>query len=480
MATMLDLIKARQQSIFGETPEQLAARRQQEQQKTIMQQIQQAAPRSPTPAMTSLGIAIGSGLGQGLLSRFGGQDLEMQQAQQAQQGYNMLEEQVRLTEASDLASRARVAAFREKLNNATTEQEFNRLALIATSTPELVDMVTPILKISESMFPEQKGEDIEYERVGTINIGTPDNPILKQGVYSPQIGQQGYVENGKFVAVDDPTKFAQETGLDPSAITAAGEEYVLPNGDIVDTFFDETEGARFYLDRNNKITQIPIEGKKRVTGIESKKIPTRPQFTELRNKLGVEKSAIRRLKRYLDSREGAAQGLGFVADEFMGKFKTLINKGELTERQFNTLKAQGEFQSLIGQIRVETVGGGVMTEQDAIRVMQALGSFGALSNKKVVQAQIENILKSKVEKYLRLSEDYNSVVSMEGGYNTYKQEDTNKFQEDFVNPILADSTTQTEQKDWLSLGYVKMRNPNTGEERWVNQTTGDMQPVGGN
>jgi hypothetical protein len=490
MATMLDLIKARQQGIFGLTPQQLESQRQQEQRKTIAQQIQQFAPRSPTPALTSLGIAIGSGLGQGLLSRFGGEDLQMQQAQQAEQNYKMLEEQVRASEASKLASQARIAAFRGRLNQATTEEEFNRLALIASSTPELVDMVKPILNITERMFPEQKDVDIEYERIGTINIGTEDNPIYRQGVYSTKLGYGGYIgEDGKLVRVS-PDKLTQETAFDTASITNPVEYEIEINGEkrLVDTFFDKNERKQMYFDEDGNVQPVPMGARVHRTSLETKQIPSIGEFERFEKNLNESKNAIRSLSNYLTSREGARQGFGLLADQFITMFKTLVDSGKLSEEEFNAAVAQGQFEGLIGQVRVETVGGGVMTEQDAKRIMKRLGGFGALSNKEVVAEQIKSILVSKAESYQRNASFYNySLRVNEEFQEDFPFEDVDAFNEKYLKSVLEfeptpdpEQTNQTGQRDWAAEGYVKMRNNITGEERWVNETTGDMQPVEGN
>lgn len=492
MATMLDLIKARQQGIFGITPEQLKVQRQKEQRETVAQQIRQLAPRSPTPALTSLGVAIGAGLGQGLLSRFGGQDLEMQQAQQAEQNYKMFEEQVRASEASELASKARIAAFRNKLNSATTEQEFNRLALIASSTPELVDMVNPILNVTERMFPEQKDVDIEYERIGTINIGTEDNPIYRQGVYSDRLGYGGFIGgDGNLVRVS-PDKLTQPNDFDSADITNPLEYEIEIDGktELVDTFFDKNERKRMYFDKNNNLQEVPMGARVHKTSLESKQIPSLAEFSKYKQDLTDSKNSIRSLSNYLTSRDGARQGFKLLADQLFGNVKTLIDGGKLTKEEFDAAAASGQFQGIIGQVRVETVGGGVMTEQDAIRIMKRLGGFDALSNKEVVAEQIKSILISKAEAYQDASAFYNySLRVNEEFQEDFKPEDVDKFNEKYLKNVLefeptpdpeettettTESKTQTEQRDWAAEGYVKMQNPTTGEKRWVNNATGDM------
>jgi len=111
-------------SIFGITPSQLKAQRQQEQQKTIMQQIQQAAPRSPTPAMTSLGIAIGAGLGKGLLSRFGGVDTEMQMAEENQRRKQEFDAQLRSIDTNTVEGAMAMANLQNQYGSPAVAVQF--------------------------------------------------------------------------------------------------------------------------------------------------------------------------------------------------------------------------------------------------------------------------------------------------------------------------------------------------------------------
>jgi hypothetical protein len=89
------------------------------------------------------------------------------------------------------------------------------------------------------------------------------------------------------------------------------------------------------------------------------------------------------------------QGFKLIAQDFANKFTTAFG-GSLRGDALKIAMQNGTLQSLIGNIRIETVGGGVMTEQDAIRVVQALGGdLGLLRNNDVVEGQIRKILESK-------------------------------------------------------------------------------------
>ena len=57
-------------------------------------------------------------------------------------------------------------------------------------------------------------------------------------------------------------------------------------------------------------------------------------------------------------------------------------------------------QGLLGAQRLSDVGGGVMTEQDALRVISALGGdISTLQNPEIVEAQIQRIYNERYQLY---------------------------------------------------------------------------------
>ena len=57
--------------------------------------------------------------------------------------------------------------------------------------------------------------------------------------------------------------------------------------------------------------------------------------------------------------------------------------------------AEAGFQRLLGVIRLDVLGPGVLTEQDAIRLMAALGGFGGTADRETSVRLIDRLIKSK-------------------------------------------------------------------------------------
>ena len=93
-------------------------------------------------------------------------------------------------------------------------------------------------------------------------------------------------------------------------------------------------------------------------------------------------------------------GFKLLADQFSTGLKTFFDSGDLTPAQFAAAYQNGQLQGLLGAQRLSVVGGGVMTEQDALRVISALGGdITALQNPEIVEAQIQRIYNERYQLY---------------------------------------------------------------------------------
>lgn len=141
---------------------------------------------------------------------------------------------------------------------------------------------------------------------------------------------------------------------------------------------------------------------------------TSQQFMNLGQSLTADINSANRLNRYMSDAKDIPQGFKLIAQDFANKFTTAFGK-TLTGDALKVGMQQGTLQSLIGNLRIETVGGGVMTEQDALRVIQALGGdLGMLRNKDVVEGQIRKILESKEARIKQNMQFYNRDAENQG------------------------------------------------------------------
>lgn len=133
-------------------------------------------------------------------------------------------------------------------------------------------------------------------------------------------------------------------------------------------------------------------------------------FINLRNQVTDDEISLNRMGAYLKKVKDIPTGIKRVADEIAANFKTLLGN-KITREQIMQKVARGELQGLIGATRLATVGGGVMTEQDAIRVIQRLGGdVDAFQNPEVVQRAIADVYGERYRRYQDNVNSYNMAV----------------------------------------------------------------------
>lgn len=200
---------------------------------------------------------------------------------------------------------------------------------------------------------------------------------------------------------------ARASASGASGVVSA-KTYRLPNGDIVETFADKNTLQRVYVDEQGNKKRVPMGA------IEYSRadIQRSDYFDEKLADIRTDERRIKALDNYLNSVEGAEQGFKRFFDRIKTSVKTFIDSGELTQEELSTAEGQARLQGLLGMFREDIVGGGVMTEFDAVRVIRALGgNFGLLQNKEVVRRIISDLREQSIPRYQSNVEIYNSQLA---------------------------------------------------------------------
>lgn len=114
---------------------------------------------------------------------------------------------------------------------------------------------------------------------------------------------------------------------------------------------------------------------------------------------GADTQALDKLIDFRDLRAQSAQGLKKLITDIGRTYKTIMQKG-LTEAEMIEAVTSAKFEGLLGTVRLEVLGPGVLTEQDAVRLIKAMGGFGFTANRKAAVRILDDIIESK-EKILR-------------------------------------------------------------------------------
>ena len=203
----------------------------------------------------------------------------------------------------------------------------------------------------------------------------------------------------------------------PAKSFQKGGTFLMEDGSTKNLSFDPTTGGYFQL-KNGQRTDVDISTATQISeGFFAKTIPTEASFTKNLNTIVQDQNALKKYTSYLKNIKESPQGVSRIGAELSTIFKTL-RLDELSKPELSLKIAQGEVQALLGASRLETVGGGVMTEQDAIRVLRVIGGdVNAFQNPQVVEAAISKIFRDKLKAYETKRKIHNNNV--EKAYKNY-------------------------------------------------------------
>ena len=175
-----------------------------------------------------------------------------------------------------------------------------------------------------------------------------------------------------------------------------GGAAALPDGTIVSTMFDPKSGSYVY-ETPSGLAKLPAGSRPTTPGVAGPL--SAQQFNTLTSNLNNEQNSLNRINKYLSTVENSDVGLSRIANNISANFKTAFNTGQLTPKELNQQIARGQLQGLLGLLRIDVVGPGVMTEQDALRIIQAVGAYGGdtsvLQNPEVVKSLLKDIIEQK-------------------------------------------------------------------------------------
>lgn len=315
-------------------------------------------------------------------------------------------------------------------------QSFNQALRGGLGAYSLLDDISA----QEEERRRQEAQRLNLERLTTAaQMGGRDmagNPVDVQSLAmaaAPEFAAQQLIKNQFGGGQDRIIRTVPGVGLvdatnpnDPKVIVAAEQQtsnarrfsnlgpYTVGGKYVGEVTLDRTTGERFIGSPENRQPLDP-QAQPRTEGFFNIGVPTSSQFTKLRGELKDDQVSLQRYTSYLGNIEKAGVGLERLGDQMSSFFKTLLStnakKMKLTEQELALRIAQGELQGLLGRSRIETVGGGVMTEQDALRVLQNLGGDVTLLQKpEVVTAQISRLFEDKYRGYADRLKVYNNAI----------------------------------------------------------------------
>jgi hypothetical protein len=216
--------------------------------------------------------------------------------------------------------------------------------------------------------------------------------------------------------------------------------YRYNNRVIGEVTFDPNTGEYFeYV--NGQRSPIDISQARPITDATfAKAIPNYSDFVKLTDELREDRTSMDRLQNYMKTIGNTNEGFQRLGDQMTASLKTLLsgiagdNWTTLSKEELSAAVAKGQLQGLIGRFRIETVGGGVMTEQDALRIIANLGGdVNALQNKEIVTQQIETLFRGKLKSFDGKRKRHDSAIDALYGGMGFDKVNEYEFDESVFN-----------------------------------------------
>lgn len=185
---------------------------------------------------------------------------------------------------------------------------------------------------------------------------------------------------------------------------------------------------------------------------------TSSQFIKLRDAINQDELSLRKMSELIQDADNLDQGLEKLGVGFSTYIKTIMNQNDLTWEELRQKTIAGDFQALIGSNRTSIMGPGVLTEQDAERIIRALGGDPtALDwNKEVFNDQLSKIFRDKYDSYKNNVELYN--IETEGAFSKFKPKELMDFNEIFVDTLNPNIALDIGLEDVSTLSLNQLKN----------------------
>lgn len=226
---------------------------------------------------------------------------------------------------------------------------------------------------------------------------------------------------------------------------------------------DLRTGAYGIMGPDGNIQPIP-EGAEPITPTALQKdVPSIDSFRKFKTELTDAERSLTQIERYAKEVGGLNQGIAGLADKFSAGIKTLLGTGKLTPAELSRRLAEGNLQGLLGGNRLAVVGGGVMTEQDAQRIIDYLGGdVNAWQNKEQVMEALSQLYQDRRAQYDDNLKFYNAAVDSYYGTKGFDKREYKDYSPLFQPPAEA-APAATPQAKLLQAGNDALNAAQAGQ-----------------
>jgi hypothetical protein len=202
-------------------------------------------------------------------------------------------------------------------------------------------------------------------------------------------------------------------GTDEYAPSAQGSVFFIPGVGRVQAPFQKGRG-HIYRGADGEWHDVPANAQP-ISSSQGGMLSGQDWY-KLRKERQESKQALKALQQYFDKAGGLPQGMDRWANSISAKAKTFFGN-PLTKDQFDQMDAQSQQQALIGMLRTSVVGPGIVTEYDALRIIEAMGGDprSALQNPQVLQQILGRLYERKRQELQIMENEYQRNRDIFGG-----------------------------------------------------------------
>jgi hypothetical protein len=299
----------------------------------------------------------------------------------------------------------------------------------------------PYKRLAENAMTGAKIQDIAYERGKRESVQESVEDFVAKHPEFEDIKGLTVEQQGGIISDYYKQRYNRLYGPDRYQ-----KQYLIRDNETNETYnavYDKFDGKTYINTPTGKVPYNDFVKDKNTSiftaGGAQKGMMSPAGFKKTRDEIIQDEIGLDNLVKYMKDVEDLPSGYNKLANQFTEWWKTFTdsNKDQYTEEELAQRVAEGRFQGLIGLVRVETVGGGVMTEFDAQRIMQRLGGDprSISTNPEVMKAQIQDVLRNKYRRYQDNLEAYNTEVDT--GYTGYRKRNPITFNDNdlkFLDP----------------------------------------------
>jgi len=244
-------------------------------------------------------------------------------------------------------------------------------------------------------------------------------------------------------------KSGQKTG---DYFPSEGRQYVFKNPEAAGVasgrapqVFRKDFGYGYIDDQGNFRAQREAPAGTRVVTSAALNPATVQKFDERQLSFEEDKMGLEKLQSYFTNVGSLDRGFKNLANVFVANIKNFLGK-KIDGKEFNTLDTAAKQQALLGALRTEVLGPGVLTEIDAQRLINTLGGdiLSGKLNPDLVASRLQDIYK---EKHQRASLN-SRILKRDAGFFGYDPEEFDiKLPSRLGGDVLRPPANQTKPKE---------------------------------